>query len=256
MSEAPYWVSPREANLLITGGCNLNCRHCSVLSFGALKKDLSLKKWAGILDDLAGNKLLKLTITGGEPMARPDFLEFMEEVARRPFRYSVNTNGTLVTGAVIKSLRKHSGRLDDIMVSLDGPDRGTMDSQRGKGVFDRMVLGVTKIREAGLPFGFYCTVTTLNIDRLEETAELATTLGANWIKFNHFLLAGPGLGLEIVPGATEITGAGKRLKKNVRVRSRLHTGLHGGNRQFHRNHKEKGRFNREQLRFPLRRGFT
>ncbi len=76
-----------------------------------------------------------------------------------------------------------------------------------------MVLGVTKIREAGLPFGFYCTVTTLNIDRLEETAELATTLGANWIKFNHFLLAGPGLGLEIVPGATEITGAGKRLKK-------------------------------------------
>jgi len=193
LNDAPYWVSPREANLLITGRCNLRCRHCSVLSHGPLKEDLPLGDWERILDKLARNRLIKLTLTGGEPMAREDFPEFLEAVAERPFRFSVNTNGTLITPGVIESLVKHRGRLNDIMVSLDGPDAATVDSQRGEGVFDKLVLGVTKLRTAGLPFGFYCTVTSLNVDRLVETADLAMRTGAGWIKFNNMVIAGPSL---------------------------------------------------------------
>ncbi len=193
MSDAPYWVSPREANLLITGRCNLRCRHCSVLSHGPLKEDLPLSDWERILDELARNKLIKLTLTGGEPLVREDFPEFLNAVAERPFRFSVNTNGTLITPGVIESLVKHRGRLNDVMVSLDGPDAETVDSQRGEGVFEKLILGVKKLRTAGLPFGFYCTVTSLNVDRLVETADLAMRTGAGWIKFNNMVIAGPSL---------------------------------------------------------------
>ncbi|HOP26192.1 MAG TPA: radical SAM protein [Candidatus Sabulitectum sp.] len=211
MNDAPYWVSPREANLLITGRCNLRCRHCSVLSHGPLKEDLPLGDWERILDKLARNRLIKLTLTGGEPMAREDFPEFLEAVAERPFRFSVNTNGTLITPGVIESLVKHRGRLNDIMVSLDGPDAATVDSQRGEGVFDKLVLGVTKLRTAGLPFGFYCTVTSLNVDRLVETADLAMRTGAGWIKFNNFMLAGPDLGVSMIPAPEQISKAASDL---------------------------------------------
>ncbi len=215
MTSPSYWVSPREANLLITGGCNLRCRHCSVLSHGALTKDLPLKAWEAILDELARCKLLRLTITGGEPMARADFPGFLDMVAARPFRYSVNTNGTLVTPATVQSLTRHSGRLGELMVSLDGPDSETVDCQRGRGVFDAMVEGTGRLRSAGLPFGFYCTVTSLNVKRLPETAEFALSLGAEWIKFNNFLLAGPVLSASMVPGPSEVAEGARQLAETA-----------------------------------------
>ena len=208
---APYWVSPREANLLITGKCNLRCRHCSVTSYGGLNTDLPLSAWKKILDELQRSKLLKLTLTGGEPLARPDFPEFLGEVYKRPFRFSINTNATLITPLIIETIKKYSSRFNEFMVSLDGPDKETVDSQRGAGVFEELVLGVKKLRQGNIPFGFYCTTTSLNVDRVVETAEFALSLGAQWIKFNNFLLAGPELNRDMVPEQAEVNKAAEEL---------------------------------------------
>lgn len=210
-SHIPCWVSPREANLLITGRCNLKCRHCSVTSHGDLDTDLPLSEWIGILDELKRNKLLKLTITGGEPLARSDFPEFLAEVYKRPFRFSINTNGTLVTPHIIETVKRYSSRLNEFMVSLDGPDAETIDSQRGEGVYEKLVTGVKMLRTAKLPFGFYCTVTSLNVERLSETAGFALSLGADWVRFNDFVLAGPLLMHSVVPDQTSINKAAEGL---------------------------------------------
>ena len=210
---APWWVSPREANLLITGRCNLRCRHCSVTSHGALSEDLPLSEWEKILDELQRSKILKLTLTGGEPMARPDFTDFVRAVHKRPFRFAVNTNGTLITPGIVETFKECSSRLNEFMISLDGPDSGTVDSLRGEGVFEKLVMGVKMLRMSKLPFGFYCTVTSLNIDRLAETTEFAISLGAEWIKFNDFVLAGPDLNREMIPGRKEISKAASALEE-------------------------------------------
>ncbi|NOQ23226.1 MAG: radical SAM protein [Candidatus Aegiribacteria sp.] len=208
---ASYWVSPREANLLITGRCNLRCRHCSVTSHGELNTDLPLSEWINILDELSRSKLLKLTITGGEPLYRPDLPEFLAEVYKRPFRFSINTNGTLITPRIIETVKRFSSRLNEFMVSLDGPDMETVDSQRGEGVFEKLLSGVKKLRAAEFPFGFYCTVTSINVEKLNETAEFALSLGAEWIKFNNFVLAGPVLNHSMIPGHARVNRAAGRL---------------------------------------------
>jgi len=182
-----------------------------VNSYGRLDTDLPLSAWIKILDELSRSKLIKLTITGGEPTYRPDFTEFLAEVYSRPFRFSLNTNGTMITSQVLKTLKLYSSRLDDIMISLDGPDAQTVDSQRGQGVFDKMILGIERLHEAGLPFGFYCTVTALNVNRLGETAELAMSLGARWIKFNNFLMAGPILENSMIPDIAQVISAAEEL---------------------------------------------
>ncbi len=210
---ASWWVSPREASILITGRCNLKCRHCSVTSHGNLSEDLTLPEWEKILDELQRSKVLKLTITGGEPMAREDFTDFIRAVHRRLFRFSVNTNGTLIKPAIIETLKECSSRLNEFMISLDGPDMRTVDSQRGEGVFEKLVLGVKMLRMAKMPFGFYCTVTSLNINRLAETAEFALSLGADWIKFNNFVLAGPGLSRQLIPGRKAMSKAASELEE-------------------------------------------
>ncbi|MCK5787263.1 MAG: radical SAM protein [Candidatus Sabulitectum sp.] len=180
-------------------------------SHGALDTDLPLSKWIVILDELQRNKLISLTITGGEPLFRPDFPEFIREVYKRPFRYSINTNGTLVKPTIIETLKRYSSRLDTLMVSLDGPDAETVDNQRGEGVFKEMVNGVKQLRDAALPYGFYCTVTALNVEKLNETAEFALSLGADWIKFNSFLLAGPDLSNSMIPELSSVNEAAEKL---------------------------------------------
>ena len=206
-----YWVSPREANLLVTGKCNLSCRHCSVNSHGNMQKDLPLASWIQILEKLKADKLIRLTLTGGEPFCRSDFSQLISALAERPFRFSINTNGTLVTPDIIQVLKKNQKRFDGFMISLDGPSEDIVDAQRGTGVFRQLLHGVEQISSAGLSFGFYCTVTSINVMHLYETAKLALALGADYIKFNHFVYTGPLLEKSMIPEPSEVNKAAERL---------------------------------------------
>jgi radical SAM protein with 4Fe4S-binding SPASM domain len=200
------FVAPREANLLITGQCNLSCRHCGVFSHGPLEADLPVSDWARILDALAEARLLSLTLTGGESLVREDFPLLVAEVLKRPFRFSLNTNAVLVTGAVAALLKAASPRLQVVMVSLDGDSPATHDAIRGDGVFRKTMEGISRLKSAGVPIGFFCTVNRLNAHRTAETAELALDHG-RWIKFNCFLDAGPCTDSGLLPDSGQVRTA-------------------------------------------------
>ncbi len=90
-------LAPRQANILITNRCNLSCRHCGVYSHGPLKDELSFQEWIEVFDHLVHHKVIELTITGGEPLTRPDFIDLWSEIIRKPFRLNLNTNAILMT---------------------------------------------------------------------------------------------------------------------------------------------------------------
>ena len=55
-------------------------------------------------------------ISGGEPMLRPDFVDIFDMITRRSLSYSLNTNGTLITPAIARLLRRKGAK----MVALYG----------------------------------------------------------------------------------------------------------------------------------------
>lgn len=184
------FVAPFQANLLVTGQCNLSCRHCGVFSRGPLKGELTAGQWEGILDALAGWRVPRLTLTGGEPLCREDFPTILGMVLHRPFRVSINTNAMLVDRGMAELIASAGPRLEVVMVSLDGDSPETHDLIRGPGVFQRTMCGVDELCDAGVPVCFYCTVNSLNAHRIEETAVLALAKGM-YVKFNCFMDAGP-----------------------------------------------------------------
>ncbi|MCK4505574.1 MAG: radical SAM protein [Candidatus Aegiribacteria sp.] len=202
------FIPPREANLLITHKCNLSCRHCGVYSHGKLQGELSPSEWGIILDKLADAKLLTLTLTGGEPFMREDFPEVFQEVLKRPFRVNINTNATLITDETAELLADSMPRLDTVMVSLDGDSPKTHDAIRGKGVFEKTMEGVRKLKDANISIVFYCTVNSVNIDRIEYIAELAAEYGRN-IKFNTFMDTGPETDSKLSPTPDQVKQAGR-----------------------------------------------
>lgn len=193
-------VSPRDVHILVTSKCNLRCKHCSVYGDGPIEGDLTLDEWRGIIRRLAGWKVLKLTVSGGEPLVRGDMPAIIAAIVSHPLRFSLNTNAMLLTDETAMALAGAAPRLDSVMVSLDGAGPETHDEQRAPGAFQGMAEGVERLRRAGVPLGFYCTVTQINVHELEDIAAWGAERGG-YVKFNEVLSVGlacasPELGLD------------------------------------------------------------
>ncbi len=193
-------VSPRDVHILVTSKCNLRCKHCSIYGDGPIEGDLTLDEWRDIIRRLAEWKVIKLTISGGEPLVRGDVQAIIAAIVSHPLRFSLNTNAMLVTDETARALADAAPRLESVMVSLDGAVPETHDKQRAPGAFEAMAEGVERLRRAGVPLGFYCTVTRINVDELEDIASWGAEHG-DYVKFNDVMSVGlacanPELGLD------------------------------------------------------------
>ena len=203
---------PIEANLLVTSSCNLSCRHCTVTSHGPLEADLSPSEWGTVLQRLQDARVLRLTITGGEPFARPDLDQIIGQVMSRPFRFTINTNGTLLDRRAVRLLLDSRRRLDDLMIGLDGSCPEVVDRLRGAGTFGLQMEGLERLASSGIRPGFYCTVTSINRHDLPGVLRLANRYG-RWIKFNPFVISGPALDRKLALSPPEYVRVARELRE-------------------------------------------
>lgn len=129
------WVEPYLEGLLldVTSLCNLSCAHCYVSNFAAGKKgdDLSLDELLRVFDDLSAMNVRDVTVTGGEPLVRPDIRQIITGLVERSISVgSFFTNGLGVTEDFVDFLSAipHPPR---IYISLDGLTPATNALIRG-----------------------------------------------------------------------------------------------------------------------------
>lgn len=164
--------TPRSVDIEITNKCNLRCLYCGHFSTSAdVAGDLPPEEWIRFFEELNRDTVLEVTLSGGEPFCRSDLREIIDAVVANRMRYSLLTNGTLVTeerAAYLASTR----RCKHVQVSLDGPTAQVHDSCRGQGNFDRAVNGIKLLKKHGLPVSVRVTIHNSNVDHLEEIAHL------------------------------------------------------------------------------------
>ncbi len=91
----------------LTRRCNLNCAHCYVLKDEIKKGDeLTLSEIKVLLSDLRKMGSLFLTFTGGEIFLREDIFDIFEIASKEKFAIHLMTNGTLLTEAMIKIIKR------------------------------------------------------------------------------------------------------------------------------------------------------
>ena len=117
-------------NLMLTGKCNYNCRHC----FNAAENADRMAEWGyedvlDLLDQAADCGFHGITLTGGEPILHPRFLDIVREIYRRGMVLEkLTTNGYFITEEVLDEF----ARLrcwPQIKISFDGV--GHHDWMRG-----------------------------------------------------------------------------------------------------------------------------
>ena len=133
----------------ITHRCNLRCSHCYQGDYAA---QMSAEELFAALDKyeryLLSRRLQgQVNLTGGEPLAHPDFFRLAMEIRRRDMDLAVLTNGTLLTRESAHRLALLAPLF--VQISLDGCER-VHDAIRGKGSFRRALRGIDLLKAEGI----------------------------------------------------------------------------------------------------------
>ncbi|NMW18713.1 MAG: SynChlorMet cassette radical SAM/SPASM protein ScmE [Chlorobiaceae bacterium] len=162
--------SPKTVELSITNRCNLRCIYCAhFTSDGDQGSDLSTAEWLKFFVELNRSAVLDVTISGGEPFMRDDLRELIDGIVRNRMRFSILSNGTLITDEMAAYLAS-TGRCDYVQVSIDGSYSGPHDAFRNNGSFDLVVAGLKHLQAHHLRVNVRVTIHRHNVQNLDAIA--------------------------------------------------------------------------------------
>lgn len=166
---------PLHAMLEISDRCNEVCVHCYQVQ--GQKGELTSGQWKEVLDALAADGVLMLTLSGGEATLRSDFLELLAYARQRGFLVRLFTNGLTMTEALAGELARLC--VFDVEISVYGTRAEIHDFVTGvPGSFERTVHGVRALRAAGVAVTIKTVVMSVNQDDLHGYPAFAAELGA------------------------------------------------------------------------------
>jgi MoaA/NifB/PqqE/SkfB family radical SAM enzyme/Tfp pilus assembly protein PilF len=179
--------TPEILHLQVTERCNLACPGCYLPDRTGRGAPASLID-EKVFKPLAEAGVRHVTLTGGEPLLHPEFVEICAR-ARAVFdSVQVVTNGLLLDLAMFSRLR--DAGVASIKVSLDGALPGTNDLLRGKkGAFEktvgrlRSILALPESKRSGVELGSITTVHPGNVSELTAISGFVRDLG-----LKHFLV--------------------------------------------------------------------
>jgi MoaA/NifB/PqqE/SkfB family radical SAM enzyme len=155
-----------SVNLEVTRRCNVRCGFCDYWKEKGPER--RLEDYAPIVRHL---NPLHLTITGGEPLLRPDLENIIGRIREQTsFVYlNVITNGSLLSVERARSL--WDAGLNQLSVSLDFPDE-RHEQQRGKpGLWQHLRQLLPQLGTSGMDN--LCLNTVIMEDNLEDLVEIA-----------------------------------------------------------------------------------
>lgn len=139
-----------------TSACNLRCEGC--WAGAQVKHDtLSYELVDRILTEAKELGIYWAVISGGEPLLYPHLFELAEK--HNDMVFMIYTNGTLITDEVADKIVE-AGNISPA-ISLEGWKERT-DARRGKGVFNKVVDAMDRLRSRGALFGISLTMTRKN----------------------------------------------------------------------------------------------
>ena len=177
---------PRPYTLVaeLTYRCRLRCAYCSnPVHLDALAAELDAATWARVLSEAEALGVLQVTLTGGEPLLRPD-LERIVRAARDNDLYT-----TLITSGIPVErdalLRLRDAGLEGVQLSFQDVDGAAAARIAGVNALARKHEVAGWIRDLGLPLTLNIVLHRENLRRLPEMIAMAERLGGNRLELAH-----------------------------------------------------------------------
>ena len=170
----------------ITGKCNYKCKHC-ILSAPENKIDeLPLSECKRIIREMAECGITSVSLSGGEPLYRKDFIQLVDEFCKHHIRIiNIGTNGSLVTNQLLEQLLER-GVKPAFYMSFDGV--GWHDWLRGmEGAEKQLMSKFELLAKRGFQTGSAITLHKGNAPVLRETINRLVSVGAKTAIVNRMM---------------------------------------------------------------------
>lgn len=250
---------PLKGSLDLTYRCNNTCRHCWLWlppNASEARYELSFEEIQRVVDEARHMGCHAWSISGGEPMLRPDFPEIFDYITRKVVNYSLNTNGTQITPQIARMLTRKGRK----MVALYGATAEVHDRvTRNPGSFDAAMRGFAYLKEAGVGFEVQIIPMRANYHQYPDMLALAESLsphyriGAAWLFLSAcgstsrnseivrqrldpaevLVLDTPDVGIEMAEGLTAENESDSACGHEVKRDDRLFASCIASRRDFH-----------------------
>jgi radical SAM protein with 4Fe4S-binding SPASM domain len=135
----------------------------------------------GLIDQMVEAGTLYLTITGGDPMMRPDFADIYRHAKQRGLLVTVFCDAILVTERIVELFHDLPPSL--VEVSIYGATAETYEKvTQVPGSFEKFKVGLDRLRAAGLRVGLKSVLMTINQHEMVAMEQMAEGWG---LKFRY-----------------------------------------------------------------------
>jgi radical SAM protein with 4Fe4S-binding SPASM domain len=170
---------PSLCQFEVTYRCGLHCTHCLTSCYNKpvyRKTELSVRQIELLFDRLRNAGVLWLCLTGGDPMARPDFPAIYQAARERGFLVTIFTSAFHLTPKIIDLLRRHPPF--SVEVTMNAATFGVYDAVVSvKGAYARVKKNLRSLEAAGLPVKIKMQVTRQTIAGLTTVRRFARERG-------------------------------------------------------------------------------
>src|SRR5438552_2177723 len=203
-SPRDYARTPINVYWETTQACALACRHCRAEAVPTPHPmELKFAEGVELMRQICefGDPLPQLILTGGDPLARADLYDLIDQARQFGIGVSITPAATpALTRDVLVRLKEHS--VEGLGLSLDGSTAGRHDSMRSvAGTFDRTVQAMRWAQELEMPLQVNTLVAAETAGDVPAIYELLKPLGvARW---SLFFLISVGRGKVLQPLSSE-----------------------------------------------------
>ena len=202
--------APRPYTLVaeLTYRCPLRCAYCSnPVHLDALDAELDTATWARVFSEAEAMGVMQVTLTGGEPLLRPDLEQIVRAARASDLYTTLITSGLPVERDALARLC--DAGLEGVQLSFQDVDGDEAARIAGVNALAKKHEVAALIRELGLPLTVNVVLHLGNLPHLAELIAMALRLGANRIELAHVQYLGWALvnRFHLLPSAAMIAEA-------------------------------------------------
>lgn len=157
----------------LTSKCNERCIHCYIPHEDKLY-NIDDNLYFQTIKQLKDIGIISISLSGGEPMLHPNFLEFLKYAQDSDFYVKVFTNLTLLNEEIIKLMQNNR---TSVYVSLYSMNEVNHDAiTQMKGSFNKTKSNILKLIENNIPVYINCPIMDYNKNDYNEVYKWAKDL--------------------------------------------------------------------------------
>lgn len=166
--ERPF---PTSIHVEIASECNERCIHCYIPH--EFKQDLMDENLFNlVLSQAIELNLLHITISGGEPMLHPRFIDFMRKCREADMSVNILSNLILLNNEMIEEMKLNP--LLSVQTSIYSMQENIHDGiTHQKGSLNKTVASVIKLIENHIPVQISCPILKNNVNSYRKVKEWA-----------------------------------------------------------------------------------